>query len=133
MACSLCKAFYLDSTDIRIKILIVVDIVFLITPQKYLHGRSRLNKENKSSYFDIFVQIRQKEMIRNRLSWWQGYLFRKFIKLCWKPHFCTLAISRLIKGQHTTNTQQSIKMRTEYVTKNQKSMSVTWNEIKNIL
>ena len=25
------------------------------------------------------------------------------------------------------------KMRTEYVTKNQKSMSVTWNEIKNIL
>ena len=51
----LCKAFYLDSTDIQIKILIVVDIVFQTTPQKYLHERNRLNKENKSFYFDIFV------------------------------------------------------------------------------
>ena len=53
-ACFLCKAFYLDSTDIQIKILIVVDIVFQTTPQKYLHERSRLHKENKSFYFDIF-------------------------------------------------------------------------------
>ena len=73
----------------------------------------------KTNHFISIFFISKKEMIRNRLSWWQGYLFRKFIKLCWKPHFCTLAISRLIKGQHTTNTQQSIKMRTEYVTKNQ--------------
>ena len=36
-ACFLCKAFYLDSTDVQIKILIVVDIVLATTPRKYLY------------------------------------------------------------------------------------------------
>ena len=38
----LCKAFYLDSTDVQIKILIVVDIVSLTTPRKYLYKDNSL-------------------------------------------------------------------------------------------
>ena len=43
----LCKAFYLDSTDVQIEILIVVDFVFPTTPESFFINIVAWFKENR--------------------------------------------------------------------------------------